>query len=376
MTLKIRDEGDVIDANLRFHLAAGVDFFIVTDNGSVDETPAILERYRAAGLCEVIEKPADEFYRPNPEWVTDMARLAATEHGADWVINNDADEFWWPLDGDLKAALDRVPERYHAVAAPRPEFVARPDETGPFYERMTIRERLSTVRPKLAHRPHPEIIAPSGAHRVMLEGAGAPGHRGRPWLRSAVDESVEAEGWLTPAPVFPIRILHYPVRSYEQYRRRVEISSAGGRHTGDPRAREIYAALADGKLDEIYADYALDDQAVARALESGKLVEDTRIRDAILAAPDFTKDPELLDHRKPLADGAPEEEWSELAEDTMGALLRSESIATERLDEVRKESRKTEKRVKRLRRRVRKLERTPTRRARRAAAKLLGRARS
>ena len=38
MTLKVRDEADVIDANLRFHLAAGADFFIVTDNGSTDGT--------------------------------------------------------------------------------------------------------------------------------------------------------------------------------------------------------------------------------------------------------------------------------------------------------------------------------------------------
>ena len=285
MTLKIRDEGDVIDENLRFHLAAGVDFFIITDNGSVDETPEILERYRKAGLAQILEKPADEFYRPNPEWVTDMARLAATEHDADWVINNDADEFWWPLAGDLKTALESVPERYMAVAAPRPEFVARPDGPGPFYERMTIRERLSTVRPKLAHRAHPEIVAPSGAHRVALPGAGAPGHRGRPWLRSAVEDTIEAEGWLTPAPVFPMRILHYPVRSYDQYRRRVEISLAGERHTGDERAQEIYAALAEDRLEEVYANYAPQDAAVADAIERGHLVEDTRIRDVIRASP-------------------------------------------------------------------------------------------
>jgi cell division protein FtsB len=54
----------------------------------------------------------------------------------------------------------------------------------------------------------------------------------------------------------------------------------------------------------------------------------------------------------------------------MGALLRSESIATERLDEVRKESRQLEKKVKRLRRRVRKLKRKPPSRARQALGRL------
>ena len=42
MALKVRDEEDVLEHNLRFHRAQGVDFFIVTDNASVDGTPAIL----------------------------------------------------------------------------------------------------------------------------------------------------------------------------------------------------------------------------------------------------------------------------------------------------------------------------------------------
>ena len=340
----------------------------------------ILERYRKAGLAQILLKPADEFYRPNPEWVTDMARLAATEHDADWVINNDADEFWWPLAGDLKTALESVPERYMAVAAPRPEFVARPDGPGPFYERMTIRERLSTVRPKLAHRAHPEIVAPSGAHRVALPGAGAPGHRGRPWLRSAVEDTIEAEGWLTPAPVFPMRILHYPVRSYDQYRRRVEISHAGERHTGDERAQEIYAALAEDRLEEVYANYAPGDTAVADAIERGHLVEDTRIRDAIRDCPDFASEPGLLTSRQPLTATAAADEAAEVAEDGMHALLRSETLMLERLGGTRKESRQLEKKVKRLRKRNRKLKKkvdslegTPLVRARRAAGRALGR---
>ncbi len=43
-------------------------------------------------------------------WRTDMARLAATDFGADWVINTDADEFWMPSGGTLKEVLASVPE--------------------------------------------------------------------------------------------------------------------------------------------------------------------------------------------------------------------------------------------------------------------------
>ena len=59
------------------------------------------------------------------EWVTRMSRLAATEHGADWVIPSDADEFWWPRGGSLAEILAAVPARFGAVRGLVRNFVLR-----------------------------------------------------------------------------------------------------------------------------------------------------------------------------------------------------------------------------------------------------------
>ena len=60
---------------------------------------------------------------------TQMGRMAH-EMGADWVIHNDADEFWWPLTGtNLKEALAAIPNRFGIVLAPRTEFI--PGRTAP-----------------------------------------------------------------------------------------------------------------------------------------------------------------------------------------------------------------------------------------------------
>ncbi len=47
MTLLVRNEEEILEANLDYHLAQGVSFVIVTDHGSTDATPEILEGYEA-----------------------------------------------------------------------------------------------------------------------------------------------------------------------------------------------------------------------------------------------------------------------------------------------------------------------------------------
>ena len=109
MTLLARDEIDVVDSWLSFHLNAGVDVVIATDNRSQDGTTEVLEQYARSGEDHLKREPGEDLRQD--EWVTRMARLAATQFGADWVINSDADEFWWPRGASLPEVLDAVPER-------------------------------------------------------------------------------------------------------------------------------------------------------------------------------------------------------------------------------------------------------------------------
>ena len=74
MTLLVRDEEDILDHNLRYHLAQGVDFFIVMDHMSTDGTPEILDAYQRAGVAEVIPQKHAGYLQG--QWVTSMASRA------------------------------------------------------------------------------------------------------------------------------------------------------------------------------------------------------------------------------------------------------------------------------------------------------------
>ncbi len=89
MTLLVRNEEYIIADTILFHHALGVDSFIVMDNLSTDATPDILRDLSRTIEIETLIQSQDDY--DQSAWVTEMARRAATNQKADWIINSDAD---------------------------------------------------------------------------------------------------------------------------------------------------------------------------------------------------------------------------------------------------------------------------------------------
>ena len=266
MTLLVRDEADVVDAQIAYHLDAGVDEVVATDNRSEDATTEILERYAGEGVLHLIREPGDDLRQS--EWVTRMARLAATDLGADWVLNADADEFWHARGTTLKELLGAVPARYGAVRGAWRNFVPRPEGEPFFAERMTARLCTPSFHPhplsthfKSAHRARPDIRIGRGNHEALA------------------DDLVALRGW------YPIEIHHFPVRSLEHCRRKYVtqfVALERNAEKGIPgHMAEAYAAYRDGALDAFYAPLVVDDEALAAGVADGAYAIDTRLRDTL-----------------------------------------------------------------------------------------------
>ncbi|MDQ3572075.1 MAG: glycosyltransferase family 2 protein [Actinomycetota bacterium] len=285
MTIKVRDEADIIADNLRYHAAQGVDFFVIAEHASVDPTREVLAPFVDAGLVHLVDVDEDDVLELTRRQMTRLAGIAA-ELGADWIIHNDADEFWWPVAGDLRDVFSAIPEEFGLLIAPRAEFIPRPGEA-PWPERLLYREARALRRPKIAHRPHPRLHL-HGVHPSSLwvepPPTAVPTESGPPKLRMTPGEQ-EREVELVLAPRFPVRCLHFPLRSFDHYVQRIDIALRTEKIWGE-RGRRMAEAREQGKLAEVYDHLLVGEDELAEALESGRLVKDGDFAAYLRACPD------------------------------------------------------------------------------------------
>lgn len=269
MTLLVRDEQDIVPCNIEYHLSRGVDFIIATDNRSAQSTTNVLKSYQRQGVLHYIREPEDTYAQSR--WVTRMVRLAVDRYQADWIINNDVDEFWWPdaRAGNLKDVLAGQPSSVAALAVTRYNFVPRREtERAWWLDTMTIREKQSfnalgnPLPPKVCHRAMPGVTVAAGNHSVSHDGYE-----------------------LSAQPSTELMIFHFPMRTYKQFA--AKIKKGGAAHDRNTELspeigatwRGYYEKYRTGRLRNEIQQAFIPDIECEHKLATGELLHDARLRD-------------------------------------------------------------------------------------------------
>ncbi len=265
LTLLARDEADVVEWQLLYHFGRGIDFVVATDHRSVDGTSEILQRFAAEGRLRYIRDDSERISQADQ--MTRMARIAATEHAADWVIPSDADEFWWPRKGTIHEVLEAIPAQVGVVRGFIRTFAPRPEDDRLFFERMTFlarpvadHENIYQPNVHVVHRAHPNISVIRGFHDAYGDGLG---RLIRTWC--------------------PFEVLHFPNRTSAQSERKYKQgfhawigAERGGRHI-----QAAYRVLEATGRDELWDRRVVDGEELESGLRDGAFTEDTRLRDVL-----------------------------------------------------------------------------------------------
>jgi hypothetical protein len=191
LILALRGSGEpaLVEAQVAFHLQAGADLVLAAVDESDEPVRSVLAAYEDAGFVKLVTGSKSE----GPATPTTLARLAAGEHGADWVISCAPGEFWWPRGVSLGDVLAPIPPRYTIVQALRRFIVA--GERG---ERDLVGERVATVLNETEHRAKPGALL-------------RPVHRGDPAVVVRDDGSVALPGGVPLRAWYPIEAFQLSV---------------------------------------------------------------------------------------------------------------------------------------------------------------------
>ena len=263
MTLLVKNEEDLLEVNLQYHKAMGVDAFIITDNNSTDSTPKIIEKYVQKGWIVQVVNETDEDYEQK-KWVDRMIWMAKKHHHADWVINADADEFWYAPSGDLKKELPASGTNV-LTCEMRSMY---PDETKPFYQwdsavkpvpnpedyDLSLYSIFERQNRKVIHRTDGYLQISMGNHKVKM-------------LPQCSKES-------------SIRVYHYNIRGRKQFVEKMinggkQLEQHKGRH-GGRHWRYFYRLYKEGRLNEEY-DRVIGSAVLDRLEQEHYIYEDVTI---------------------------------------------------------------------------------------------------
>jgi glycosyltransferase involved in cell wall biosynthesis len=182
MTILVKNEADIIEDNIRFHAAQGVDAFLVMDNDSSDGTSDILQKL-----------------------------------GADLIISNDADEFWAATDG--KGLKSRLHNQESVITVKRFNYAMSNEQ---FKRRMPYWQCLNKVVSPILY---------SSSDQLKRQGLSMPlvkispktivNPRGLLKIKGGNHRARHLMFW-RDRDESGIEVHHFPIRSYEQFEKNIQ----------------------------------------------------------------------------------------------------------------------------------------------------------
>lgn len=258
MTLLVKDEVDIIEKNIKYHLSQGVDIIVVMDNGSTDGTIKILEKYKRLGKVDYFVNKQTGFLQD--KWVSKLIDTAIKKYKADFVINSDADEFWVPRYFNLKTMV-LIESDNDVIAVPVRNYLPPQDmrkknfnlTNFEYFVNKTIgvpadyRDRL--INDLWLYRYSDKLIT---SKRIRKIGFG--------------NDTIKYRGRVVSTLTSAIDIYHFPIRSWKHFETKVK---NGGRAILKNPSKDMgmgwqwrswYKMYRNGKLKQQYKVQTLKDR--------------------------------------------------------------------------------------------------------------------
>jgi len=274
-SLLVRNEQDIIKQNLEFHKDKA-DGLIVTDNMSTDGTREILEDYMRAGIIDLIIDEKEQNYNQYL-WTTRMTNIAKEVYNADYVYSTDADEFWDIPNLDLfKRALGffKLTNVFKCEY-----FNMLPEDNVDFlnFKYKIMNKPFESEQLSKAYNLFSYIIDnPDNKYKALYSTEGFI----KNWQGNHSVDIQDKEELITH-----IDILHYPVRSYEQfldkiiqggqaYERNTELPSGMGSHW-----KSLYSIYKEGNFESEYNKIIGKNLDLTELIQNGIIEEVESLRD-------------------------------------------------------------------------------------------------
>jgi len=204
MVILVKNEEDIIEKNIKFHSKMGIDSFVIMDNNSDDNTRDILKELQKEYELTIISEKGD--YKQS-KFMTKLAKIAKQKYKPDWIINNDADEFWIPTNN--KTLKQNLSFKGGVLWVQRSNMILY--ETLKKWENSRYRvvnqilQREGDINLFLTKIGRKTIINPYGYFKT-----------------NSGNHSAEHIAFWNKKEIDNIHIYHYPIRSFEQFKKNIE----------------------------------------------------------------------------------------------------------------------------------------------------------